>query len=235
MNVSSRHVAAPPIILKDSRRGEYIRRMFERTPAEWTMDLSGLFVQSVVVPAAAMLIAGFLRGKLQAFAGVLHISGASSFMLNFVAVDYLYYWNHRLLHGSLWRWHAAHHSPRSMDVLITSRNTLWTPILIVYVWTNAVFIYLLSDPRPYLFAVAVSSLLDVWRHSGLPSPKGLLGRVLITPGDHAWHHSSLRHDKNFGANLKAWDRLHDTLHEPGRTPESFGVPVGDLLKKLVIP
>lgn len=156
-------------------------------------------------------------------------------MLNFVAVDYLYYWNHRLLHGPLWRWHAAHHTPRSMDVLITSRNTLWTPALIVYVWANALFLYLLADSRPYLAAVAVSSLLDVWRHSGLPSPGGILGRVLITPGDHAWHHSSRRHDKNFGANLKAWDRLHDTLHEPGRLPDSFGVPVGDLLKKLVIP
>ncbi len=214
----------------------YLRSMFNRSRAEWVMDLSGLFVQAVFIPAAALLISGYLRGEAPALAGVLHIPSASAFMLNFVAVDYLYYWNHRLLHGPLWRWHAAHHTARSMDVLITSRNTLWTPVLIVYVWANAAFIFILADARPYLLAVAVSSLLDVWRHSGMPSPVGMLGRVLITPGDHAWHHGSGLPDENFGANLKIWDRLHGTFHESGAAPKSLGVvPENDLLKLWVMP
>lgn len=214
----------------------YLRRMFSRTPPEWLMDASGLVVQAVGVPAAALFLAGILRGGVPSQAGVVHISSAFAFMLNFVAVDYLYYWNHRLLHGPLWRWHAAHHSARSMDVLITSRNTLWTPLLIVYVWANAVFLFLLDDPRPYLWAVAVSSVLDVWRHSGSWAVPGVLGRILVTPRDHAWHHSSDMHGKNFSANLKIWDRLHGTAHEPGLAPDSFGVPLeGDLLKTLVMP
>jgi sterol desaturase/sphingolipid hydroxylase (fatty acid hydroxylase superfamily) len=121
------------------------------------MDLSGLFVQGVFIPAASLFVAGILRGEAPGHSGALHISWALSFTLNFVAVDYLYYWNHRLLHGPLWRWHAAHHSARSMDVLITSRNTLWTPLLIVYVWANAVFLYVLADPRPYLAARRLAS------------------------------------------------------------------------------
>jgi len=213
-----------------------VKKIFERSKAEWLMDLSGLLVQGVFIPAAALYIAGFLRGAAPAYSGVLHISSALSFTLNFVAVDYLYYWNHRLLHGPLWRWHAAHHTARSMDVLITSRNTLWTPLLIVYVWANAVFLCLLNDPRPYLAAVAVSSLLDVWRHSGLFLSLGPLDRVLITPRDHAWHHASNLPHENFSANLKVWDQIHGTFREPGDAPASYGVHVDDnLLKKLVLP
>jgi sterol desaturase/sphingolipid hydroxylase (fatty acid hydroxylase superfamily) len=221
--------------IRDPERS-YVRRMFDRSPAEWAMDVSGLAVQSIAVPAAALMIAHFLRGEAPALSGALQLPGALSFLLNFVAVDYLYYWNHRLLHGPLWRWHEAHHTPKSMDVLITSRNTLWTPALIVYVWANALFVFLLGDPRPYLFAIAVSSLLDVWRHSGMKPPKGMLGRVLITPRDHAWHHSTGRHDKNFGANLKMWDRLHGTLWETSSAPKDFGIRIeGGLMKKWVMP
>jgi len=31
---------------------------------------------------------------------------------------------------------------------------------------------------------------------------------VITPHEHAWHHSSARTDVNFGANLSLWDRVH---------------------------
>jgi sterol desaturase/sphingolipid hydroxylase (fatty acid hydroxylase superfamily) len=119
-----------------------------------------------------------------------------------------------------------------MDVLITSRNTLWTPLLIVYVWANSVCLYLLADPRPYLFAVAVSSILDVWRHSGWGrSSNG----VLITPADHAWHHGSTLPHENFGANLALWDRLHGTFRR-GESPRSLGLELEDSLwKKLVMP
>ena len=199
---------------------------------EWVIDLSGLAVQSIAVPAAAVYVASFCRGTVPSFAGVLHISWAWSFLLNFVAVDYLYYWNHRLLHGPLWRWHAAHHTAKSMDVLITSRNTLWTPILIVYVWANAAFLYLLADPRPYLCAVAVSSLLDVWRHSGWGR---FSGGLLVSPADHAWHHGSGLPHANFGANLSVWDRLHGTWRG-GEAPKSLGLELEDSLwKKLVMP
>ncbi|MBI5247644.1 MAG: sterol desaturase family protein [Elusimicrobia bacterium] len=207
-------------------------RMLDRTAAEWLMDISGLFVQSVAVPAAAIYLASVCRGTAPRYSGALHFSWAWAFLLNFVVVDYLYYWNHRLLHGPLWRWHAAHHTAKSMDVLITSRNTLWTPILIVYIWANAAFLYLLADPTPYLAAVAVSSLLDVWRHSGFGR---FSNGVLITPADHSWHHGSGLPNENFGANFALWDRLHGTYRK-GEAPKSLGLELEDSLwKKLVMP
>ena len=222
---------------------DLVHRLQDRTGAEWVLDLSGLLAQGVLVPAAAAVLAGILRISWPAAAGSLALPGYAAFAINFILIDYLYYWNHRLLHGALWRWHAVHHTARSMDVLVTARNTLWTPALIVYVWANATFIWLLGDARPYLLAAALSSVLDLWRHSEAwptaPSLSGwhaALARVLITPRDHAWHHSDDHHDSNFGANLKVWDRIHGTLWEPGRPPESLGIPIdGELLKRLILP
>lgn len=200
-----------------------------RGPAEWTIDASGLFVQGVAVPfleTAVLYIA--LTSFFPRIQGSIDLSPIAAFLLNFILVDYAYYWNHRLLHKNLWRWHAVHHTAESLDVLVTSRNTLWSPLLIVYLWVNAAFLFLLKDPTWYLASAALTAALDLWRHSQIfPAKQGALYRLvssfLITPQDHAWHHSESRTDCNFGANLKLWDKLHGTEYEPGTAPEKLGI------------
>ena len=61
--------------------------------------------------------------------GAVEVPSWLAFVISFVVIDYAYYWNHRLLHGALWRWHAVHHTASRLDVVVTSRNTLWTPLL----------------------------------------------------------------------------------------------------------
>jgi sterol desaturase/sphingolipid hydroxylase (fatty acid hydroxylase superfamily) len=172
----------------------------------------------------------------------LALAPGPAFLLNFVAVDYLYYWNHRLLHTQrFWTTHAVHHSARQADVFITSRNTLWTPLLIVYVWANGALVYLLADPAPFLLAVALTASLDLWRHTVFFAAPGgrlhrLLALVLVTPNEHLWHHSSARATCNFGANLSVWDRLHGTFYSPAHRPASLGIPVRlSLWRRLLFP
>ncbi|HXG65453.1 MAG TPA: sterol desaturase family protein [Blastocatellia bacterium] len=214
-----------------------------RNASEWALDATGLIVQGIAVPALqASLVYGILLAVIPEAQGALELSGLSAFLLNFVAVDYLYYWNHRLLHSRwLWKTHAVHHTPGHVDVFITSRNTLWTPLLIVYVWANGLFVFLLRDPAPFLMAAAITASLDLWRHTGFaPEPGSRLHRalalVLITPNEHTWHHSSDQADRNFGANLSLWDRLHGTYYSPARLPISLGIPLPlDLKRKLLLP
>jgi sterol desaturase/sphingolipid hydroxylase (fatty acid hydroxylase superfamily) len=214
-----------------------------REPADWALDGAGLVIQGVVVPALqSALIFGLLSGIAPKARGILSLSTVSGFLLNFVLVDYLYYWNHRWLHGrSLWPAHAVHHTPELMDVFITSRNTLWTPLLIVYLWVNGLFIFLLRDPGAFILAASLTAGLDLWRHSSFSPRPGsalhrALGRVLITPHEHAWHHSRDRVDCNFGANLSLWDRLHGTYHSPAVRAEALGVPSTlSLKRKLLFP
>ena len=75
------------------------RSAFERTAAEWALDASGLFVQGALIPALQITLGYALMNLIAPSAkGALALSPWLSFLLNFVAVDYLYYWNHRLLH-----------------------------------------------------------------------------------------------------------------------------------------
>jgi sterol desaturase/sphingolipid hydroxylase (fatty acid hydroxylase superfamily) len=171
--------------------------------------------------------------------GTVSLSPTAAFLLAFVGVDYLFYWNHRLLHGPLWPAHQVHHSMTDRDVLGTSRNTLWTSLLICYLWVHALALVTLADPTYYLTGVALTSALDLWRHSSLDPPWAvtrLLDPWLVLPKDHAWHHEAHVPRANFGANLKIWDRIHGTYLPSEAPPDILGRPVGmGLTRQLLFP
>ena len=111
----------------------------QRSVRDWLLDGSGLVIQGLLVPflQATVLYVALAR-IVPAWQGCLPASAWGAFALNVVAVDYAYYWNHRLLHrAGLWRWHAVHHTATRLDVLVTARNTVLSHFLIVYVWINA--------------------------------------------------------------------------------------------------
>lgn len=211
----------------------------------WLLDGTGLLAQGFLVPVLeVVLVMRLLALVAPAWRSSVTVHPALAFLLNFVLVDYVYYWNHRLLHGRhLWRIHAVHHSVTEMDVLGTSRNVLWAPLVIVYLYLNAFFLFVLDERSAPAFALgaAVSASLDLWRHSRLALARGgrlhrLLSAVLITPHEHAWHHSKDDPGTNFGANLSWWDRLHGTYRRPEDAPRELGIPIrASLLAQLVLP
>jgi sterol desaturase/sphingolipid hydroxylase (fatty acid hydroxylase superfamily) len=219
------------------------KRLFHKPAADWLLDGSGLFVQGTLIPwiQTAVLYVAYVK-FLPAYKGQLEIPAALAFGLNFVLVDYLYYWNHRVFHrAGFWPLHVVHHTMTDMDVLGTSRNTLWTSFLIVYVWVNSLLLFLLADPAPYVLSITATASLDMWRHSKFcTSSSGwlhrLLGSVLITPLHHAIHHSESETAGNYGANLNLWDRLHGTYRAADEVPVKLGVQTElSLARKLVWP
>ncbi len=205
---------------------------FRKERGDWALDLMGLGVQGTLIPwTGVALLHPLLREGIPQAEGILVLPALFAFSLNFVGVDFLYYWNHRALHHPrLWPVHAVHHTVSGMDVFGTSRNTLWTSWLILYVWVNGIFLYLLRDPLPYAASVLLTAGLDLWRHSGAgPSPGGrleqLISKILITPSGHAWHHARMENLKNFGANLSVWDRLHGTFQPAVVEPPTLGIPL----------
>ncbi len=199
-----------------------------KSGADWLLDVAGLTVQGTFVPVAQMTVVAVSIGVMYPGAiGSIHLPGWASFLLCFVGVDYAYYWNHRLLHSRLlWPAHVVHHTVTELDVLGTSRNTLWSSALILYLWVNGAMICLLSDPTPYAIGVSASAALDLWRHSSLQPPAPLarvLGLALILPDDHAWHHSDTELHANYGANLRWWDQLHGTWYPSDAPPQTLGV------------
>lgn len=214
-----------------------------RNRQDWLLDAAGLLVQGVAIPFLQITFIYWLFSMLlPQTKGSLAVSPWFAFLLNFVVVDYFYYWNHRLLHRkTLWQAHAVHHTAESLDLFITSRNTLWTSLLIVYVWMNGFFIFLLQDPRAFILSASITASLDLWRHTSFFFTPGsfahrALAILLITPNEHAWHHSSNQSSKNFGANLSLWDRLHGTFYSPAQRPQALGIPTNlSLSRKLLFP
>ncbi|MEW6129971.1 MAG: sterol desaturase family protein [Acidobacteriota bacterium] len=223
--------------------GESRRSALSRKGEDWALDAAGLIIQGIVIPILqTTLIYGLFAMLLPQLKGTLDVHPALAFVLNFIGVDYLYYWNHRLLHSTtFWDTHAVHHTAKQMDLFITSRNTLWSSLLIVYVWVNGLLIFLLKDPRLFILAISLTASLDLWRHTSFtfkPQSRwhGLFALVLITPNEHAWHHSRTKANKNFGANLSIWDRLHGTYFSPTQLPETFGIASDlNLTRKLFFP
>ncbi len=210
---------------------------------DWFLDGIGLTIQGILIPLLqATLVYSLYEHFLPTHQRYLKLSLIPAFIISFVVVDYLYYWNHRLLHSKLlWNVHQVHHTVTQMDVLGTSRNTLWTSLVIIYLWIHTLFLYLLTDPTGYLLGVSLTSALDLWRHSRLLIPANtrlfqFLSFWLILPHDHAWHHCREIHNYNYGANLKIWDKLHGTYYESENLPSPIGISLSlNLFQKLVFP
>jgi len=197
---------------------------------DWVLDATGLLFQGLIIPILQITVVYQLYGfLLPGFHGCLNLPTIVAFILSFVFVDYLYYWNHRFLHSRwLWHLHKVHHTMTDRDVLGTSRNTLWTSFFIVYLWIHPLFIYLLVEPNWYIVGASLTSALDLWRHSEIePTPGNFLHRLLspwlILPCNHAWHHSNNSTIGNFGANLKLWGKIHGTDYTVNNLPKLLGI------------
>ncbi|BAY32016.1 hypothetical protein NIES2107_39020 [Nostoc carneum NIES-2107] len=220
------------------------RKQFQvKSREDWILDLTGLTIQGMLIPLLqSTLVYGLYHHIFPPLQGLLKVAPILAFIISFIVVDYLYYWNHRLLHSKfLWSVHQVHHTVTQMDVLGTSRNTLWTSLLIVYLWVHTLFLYLLSDPMAYLLGVSLTSALDLWRHSRLIIDENswlyrFIFPWLILPQDHAWHHCSEVFNCNYGANLKLWDKFHKTYYESKDLPSAIGISTSlTLRQKLLFP
>lgn len=205
-------------------------KVWNRRTVEWIVDFLSLGIQGFFIPFFRLfLILNVLPLIWPGGAGCVKVSFGWSFLFAFVVIDYVYYWNHRILHSALvWRWHRVHHSAQSLDVFVSSRNSLVSHFLFIYVWGLGIAGYLIEDATGLWWGAGFTAALDLWRHSGLATPvllKQILGWVLILPEDHEWHHSRDRHGVLFGANFNLWDRLHATFDRQKLRCHSMGVDV----------
>ena len=136
-------------------------------------------------------------------------------VLAVVITDFLYYCKHALNHrvGTLWHFHAVHHSQRELNALTDRRQHIVEHLLTQVL----VFLPLIAMGLKPLALMAAGAALW-WQtllvHGNIRTNFGPVGWLIVSPQFHRVHHSiEVRHwDKNYGSILTVWDRLFGTMY-----------------------
>lgn len=133
-----------------------------------------------------------------------------------LAKDFFFYWEHRIQHRWLWRWHAPHHAIRNLSA--TNSWHHWSEILMFALFVSLPMSLLSPTfgPRPFIIGL-ILSWQPIYLHSSTRLQLGpVVRRLIVDSRYHRIHHSlEPRHfDKNFGAATPLWDWLFGTLYLP---------------------
>lgn len=131
--------------------------------------------------------------------------------------DFIAYWRHRFEHSALlWPSHAMHHSDTAMTWLTLFRfhpvNRLTTTLI-----DNGALLLLGFPAWAIIGSGLVRHYYGMFIHADLPWTYGPLGRVLVSPAMHRWHHVRDEHlaGYNFATIFSVFDQAFGTYHVPG--------------------
>jgi sterol desaturase/sphingolipid hydroxylase (fatty acid hydroxylase superfamily) len=154
------------------------------------------------------------------------IRGIGLWVVAAIAVDFFYYWFHRLSHeiSILWASHAVHHQSEDYNLSTALRQTS-TGFLFGWIFYVPLFIF--GFPLVVILVVkAVNLIYQFWVHTQHIRHLGPLEAILMTPSHHRVHHGQNERyiDKNYGGILITWDRLFGTFEpENEDDPVIYGV------------
>ncbi|HXC52829.1 MAG TPA: sterol desaturase family protein [Candidatus Limnocylindrales bacterium] len=190
------------------------------TRASLTMGITNVLINLVMKGVQLAILtwfAGFARWHLDPHAW-------QSWAIGLVAVDFAYYWFHRMSHDVrlLWAAHVNHHSSEHYNLSTALRQSWTTP------FTGLPFYWPLAlaglDPMMILALEAINTLYQYWIHTELVSTIGPLEAVFNTASHHRVHHGTNVEylDRNHGGMFIVWDKLFGTF-EPERAPVVYGL------------
>jgi sterol desaturase/sphingolipid hydroxylase (fatty acid hydroxylase superfamily) len=201
---------------------------------EWREDLFYYLVSSMMVQVLTFLT--FLPAKsilvLEPLTHVRASVSALPFVVQFAAImlltDFVQYWVHRAFHQVpwLWKFHAVHHSARSMDWMAGARMHFLE--ILALRSTTVIPMYILGfSPAAMNTYVFVVYLYSTFVHANLSWRFPIIERILVTPRFHHWHHGIEEEavDVNFSIHFPLYDWLFGTYHLPkDRWPAEYGLP-----------
>jgi len=205
---------------------------------EWQTDLKHFAVNHFIVGLALLtvnfllhhLFGGLLSSTFQQY--VQHIPFVPQLLLCILVADLAQYWTHRAYHEVpfLWRFHAVHHSVKTMDWLAGSRQHMLELIFTRVCVLAPLYVLGFSEGVMNAYIIVVG-FQAVFNHANVHLRWGPLKYVLVTPDFHHWHHASDDEaiDRNYAAHYAFLDYLFGTaVKSKKKFPEQYGV-VGDYM------
>lgn len=207
---------------------------------EWQTDLKHFAVNHFLVGVILLTVNfvihhGFAWAVSHDFQlAVQRIGFVPQLLLCILVADLAQYWTHRAYHEIpfLWRFHAVHHSAKTMDWLAGSRQHVLEIVFTRVCVLAPLFVLGFSEAviNAYILIVGFQAVLN---HANVHLPWGPLKYLIVTPDFHHWHHASDDEaiDRNYAAHYSFLDSLFGTaVKVPARKPlpEKYGV-VGDYM------
>ena len=205
---------------------------------EWQTDLKHFAVNHFIV-GLALLVVNFLLHHLFGWLASSHFQQAvrdipfvPQLLLCILVADLAQYWTHRAYHEVpfLWRFHAVHHSVKTMDWLAGSRQHMLELIFTRVCVLAPLYILGFSEGVMNAYIIVVG-FQAVFNHANVHLPWGPLKYLVVTPDFHHWHHASDDEaiDRNYAAHYAFLDYLFGTaVKSDKKFPEKYGV-VGDYM------
>ncbi|WNL47381.1 sterol desaturase family protein [Dyella sp. BiH032] len=205
---------------------------------EWQTDLKHFAVNHFIV-GLALLVVNFLLHHLFGWLvssgfqqAVRDLPFVPQLLLCILVADLAQYWTHRAYHEVpfLWKFHAVHHSVKTMDWLAGSRQHMLELIFTRVCVLAPLYILGFSEGVMNAYIIVVG-FQAVFNHANVHLPWGPLKYVVVTPDFHHWHHASDDEaiDKNYAAHYAFLDYLFGTaVKSKKKFPEKYGV-VGDYM------
>jgi sterol desaturase/sphingolipid hydroxylase (fatty acid hydroxylase superfamily) len=148
------------------------------------------------------------------------------FLLAVVVADLAEYFIHRAFHKVpfMWRFHAIHHSSKSLDWIAGSRSHLVDDVAVRgFILIPMTLVFPHDMLVAYLFFVNFHA---TWTHCNFGPTIKWLEPFLIQPRYHHWHHTSQSEaiDKNFAIHFPWIDRIFGTHYLPeDKWPDTYGL------------
>ncbi|MDP7322164.1 MAG: sterol desaturase family protein [Bacteriovoracaceae bacterium] len=137
-------------------------------------------------------------------------------ILTLLIFDFAIYWQHRFFHmiKPLWKYHAVHHSDKSLDFSTALR---FHPGEIVLSGAYKMILLYIFIPRLesfFIYEIFLNSMA-IFNHSNIHLPKRwdyYLRFIIVTPAMHFPHHSPKKNltNSNYGNVFSFWDRIFKT-------------------------
>jgi sterol desaturase/sphingolipid hydroxylase (fatty acid hydroxylase superfamily) len=147
--------------------------------------------------------------------------------LTFLVVsDFLTYWIHRIYHGgTMWKYHAVHHSSEDLDWISAAR---FHPINLFLgsVMVDVALLLAGISPNVMLWVGPFTTATSALVHANLNWTFGPFRYALASPVFHRWHHTTADRggNKNFAGTFPIWDVLFGTWYMPANElPDAYGV------------
>jgi len=200
---------------------------------EWQTDLVHFAVNHFIV-GLALLTVNFAIHRLFGWMAndtvretVQAIPFIAQLLLCILAADFVQYWTHRSYHEIpfLWRFHAVHHSAKTMDWLAGSRQHMFE-LIVTRVGVLGILYVLGFEKAVMDWYIVIVGFQAVFNHANVHLPWGPLKYLFVTPDFHHWHHSSddVAIDKNYAAHYAFLDHLFGTAIKGQKGfPEKYGV------------